>query len=76
MELKDFIESFANVFDDTDEDVFTADCKFQELDEWGSLAALGVIAFVKTEYGKKITGQEVRSCETIEELFKFVKNAE
>lgn len=75
MELKDFIENFANQFDDTDESVFTPDCHFQDLEEWGSLTALGVIAFVKTEYGKKITGQEIRSCTTIEDLFNLVKNA-
>lgn len=75
MGLKDFIENFANQFDDTNESLLTPDCKFQELEEWGSLAALGVIAFVKTEYGKKITGQEIRSCETIEELFNLVKKA-
>lgn len=75
MELKDFIENFANQFDDTDESVFTPDCNFQDLEEWGSLTALGVIAFVKTEYGKKITGQEIRSCETIEDLYNMVKNA-
>lgn len=74
MELKDFIENFANQFDDTDESVFTPDCHFQDLDEWGSLTALGVIAFVKTEYDKKITGQEIRSCVTIEDLFNLVKN--
>lgn len=74
MELKVFIENFANQFDDTDESVFTPDCHFQDLEEWGSLTALGVIAFVKTEYGKKITGREIRSCETIENLFDLVKN--
>ena len=73
MELKDFIENFANQFDDTDESVFTPDCHFQELDEWGSLAAMGIIAFVKTEYDKKITGQEIRSCATIEDLFKLIQ---
>ena len=75
MELKEFTENFANQFDDTDESVFTPDCHFQDLEEWGSLTALGVIAFVKTEYGKKITGQEIRSCTTIEDLFNLVKNA-
>ena len=74
MELKDFIENFANQFDDTDESVFTPDCQFQELEEWGSLAAMGIIAFVKTEYGKKITGQEIRSCSTIEDLFNLIQN--
>ena len=73
MELKNFIENFANQFEDTDESLFTPDCKFQELEEWGSLAAMGIIAFVKTEYGKKITGQEIRSCVTIEDLFNLIQ---
>lgn len=73
MKLEDFVENFANQFDDTDESVLTPDCQFQELEEWGSLAALGIIAFVKTEYGKKITGQEIRSCTTIEDLFNLIQ---
>ena len=74
MELKDFIGNFANQFDDTDESVFTPDCKFQELEEWGSLTALGIIALAKTAYGKKITGQEIRSCETVEALFNLINH--
>ncbi len=74
MEIKDFIANFAEQFDDTDESVLTPDCRFQELDEWGSLVALGVIALVKTNYGKQITGQEIRSCETIEQLFNLIQS--
>lgn len=74
MELNEFINNFSEVFDDTEVDVFTPDCNYQELEEWGSLTALGIIAFVKTQYNKKITGQEIRSCQTIEELFNLIKN--
>ena len=74
MEIKEFCANFAEQFDDTDESVLTPDCRFQELDEWGSLAALGVIALVKTNYGKQITGQEIRSCETIEQLFNPIQS--
>ena len=74
MEIKNFIELFAGQFDDTDENLLTPDCEFQELEEWGSLVALGVIALAKTEYGKKITGQEIRSCKTIEDLFHLIQS--
>ena len=73
MEIKEFISLFADQFDDTDESVFTPDCKFQELEEWGSLTALGIIAFVKTEFDTKISGSEIRSCDTIEDLFNLIK---
>jgi len=74
MEIKDFISKFSEQFDDTDISELTPDCPFQELEEWSSLTALGIIAFVKTEYGKTISGREVRSCATIQDLFDLVNN--
>lgn len=73
MEIKEFIQGFADQFDDTDVEVFNADTVYQELEEWGSITILSVIAFVRTKYGKKITASDLRSCQTIEELFNLVK---
>lgn len=72
MELNDFVAKFAEQFDDTDPSEIHADTEFQNLDEWGSLVALAVIAFVKTEYGKTVTGKEIRSCNTVKDLFDLV----
>ena len=72
MELQDFINKFAEQFEDTDVSSIQADTVFQEFDEWSSLTTLGIIAFVKTEYGKTITGKEIRSCETVKDLFDFI----
>ena len=72
MELKEFIENFAKQFDDTDASEIQADTEFHELDEWGSLTGMGVIAMVKTTYGKTITGKEIRECVTVEDLFNLV----
>jgi acyl carrier protein len=74
MELQDFIKKFANLFDGTDASEIQAETVFQELDDWGSLTTLGIIAFVKTEYKKTITGKEIRSCETVEDLFNLVNS--
>ena len=73
MELKEFIQVFANQFDDTEESIFNAETEYQELPEWGSLTILSVIACVRTQYGKKITATDLRECNTIEELFNLVK---
>ena len=72
MELKVFIEKFANQFDDTDVSEIQASTEYQELDEWSSLTAMSIIALAKTEYGKTITGREVRGCKTVEELFNLI----
>lgn len=74
MELQEFIQNFAEQFDETDASEIQADTCFQELDEWSSLTAMSIIAFVKTQYNKAITGKEIRSCETVQDLFALVQN--
>lgn len=72
MNLQDFIENFAAQFDDTDASEIQAETDFQELEEWSSLTAMSIIAFAKTQYGKTITGREIRSCKTVEELYNLI----
>ena len=72
MELKEFIDNLAEQFDDTDASEIQADTVFQDLDEWSSLTAMSIIAMVKTQYGKTITGRDVRRCSTVEDLFNLV----
>jgi len=72
MVLQDFTIEFAKQFDDTDLSEIKEDTVFQELEEWSSLTVLSVIAFVKTSFNKKMTGKEIRSCETVKDLFDLV----
>lgn len=74
MELNDFLEVFAEQFDDTDASEITADCNFRELDEYSSLIGMSIIAMAKTQYGKSVTGAEIRSCNTVEDLFNLINN--
>ena len=72
MELNEFIANFAEQFDDTDASEIQAHTDFHDIDEWGSLVGMGVIAMVKTVYGKTTTGKEIRECVTVEDLFDLV----
>ena len=74
MEIKEFIENFANQFDDTEASEFKAETVFKELDEWSSLVALSVIAMVDEEYDITIKGDDIRNSNTIEDLFNIVKS--
>ncbi|MCH5177803.1 MAG: acyl carrier protein [Prevotellaceae bacterium] len=74
MELNEFIENFANQFDDTDASEFTATTRFHELDEWSSLTALSIIAMVDEEFDVTLKGDDVRNATTIEDLFNTVKS--
>lgn len=73
MELVDFIEKFAEQFEDTEMSEFTADTVFKDLDEWSSLIVLSLIAMVDTEYNARVTAEDFRNTETIKDLFDLVK---
>ena len=73
MELNEFIENFANQFDDTDANEIKAETVFKELDEWSSLIALSVIAMVDEEYEITLKGDDIRNANTVEDLFNAVK---
>lgn len=72
MEIKEFIEHFAEQFDETEASVFTPETKFRKLEEWSSLIALSIIAMVDEEYDVTLKGDDMRSAETVEDLFNIV----
>ena len=74
MELKEFIDNFAEQFDDTDASEIQADTNFHDLDEWSSLTGMGVIAMAKTIYGKTISGKDIKECVTVEDLFNLISS--
>jgi len=74
MEINNFIKMFSEQFDETTVETFKAETVFKELAEWNSLTALSVISMVDEEYEKRITGADLRSCKTIEELFLLVQS--
>ena len=74
MKLEEFVSHFASQFDDTPADVFTPTTVFKSLEEWSSLTALSIIAIVDEELDKRITGADIRSSNTIEDLFVIIQS--
>ena len=72
MELNDFIKNFADQFEDTNPEEFTAEAKFHDFDEWDSLLALAVLNMIEKRYGKKFTFDEMKGCVTVIDLFNLV----
>lgn len=72
MNLEEFVARFAEEFDETPAEQFKADTEYKSLDEWGSLTALSIIAMVDEEFDKRITGADLRSVETINDLYNLV----
>lgn len=73
MDIQDFIQNFADQFDDTPVSEFTKDTVFHDLDEYSSLIALSIISMVDEEYGVTLNGNEMKSAVTVEDLFNTVK---
>lgn len=73
MSLVEFIEYFADLFDETDPDTISATTRFKDLDEWSSLLALSVIAMIDEEYDVEFRGDDIRGSNTIEDLYNIVQ---
>lgn len=73
MTLDEFVTAFAEEFDETPAEQFKADTVYKELDEWGSLTALSIIALAMEGFNKKITGADLRACNTIKELYNLIQ---
>lgn len=73
MEIKEFIEKFAEQFDDTDPAEITAETLFHDLEEWSSLTALSIIAMADEEYDVTLKGNDINEAKTVEDLFNIVK---
>ena len=73
MELKKFIEKFAEQFDETDISEFKPETEFHDLEEYTSLNALSIILMIDEEYSVTVDGNEMQSCVTIEDLFNLVQ---
>lgn len=72
MELKKFVQLFAEQFDDTPVESFSASTIFKNVEEWGSLVALSIIAMVDEEFEKRVTGADLRNTDTIEDLYNLI----
>ena len=72
MKQEDFLENFANQFDETDESEITINTAFKDLEEWSSLLSLSIIAMCDEEYDVKIKGDDIRNAVTVEDLYNIV----
>lgn len=64
-----FIENFLIAVDFQEAVEITPETEITSLSEWDSLAALGVIVMFDMEYGKTITGNDLKASRTIADLY-------
>lgn len=74
MELNEFVEKFAEQFDETDPSEIKADTRFRDLEEWSSLIGLSVISMVDEEFEMLLKGEDMRSANTPAELYNIIQS--
>ena len=70
--VEQFIEQFLGAVDFQEAVEVTPSTELKSLPEWDSLAALGVIVMFDTDYGKTITGDDIKKCVTLADLYKLL----
>ena len=71
MEIKEFIEKFAEQIEVENVETLKPETEFRNLDEWSSLSVMILIAFYDDEFDKQIGETAIMGCKTIEDLYKL-----
>lgn len=74
MVIKDFIQNFAEQFDDAEIGAMDESTHYRDLTGWSSIVALSVMAMIDDEYDVQIKADEMRKTNTIQELFDLVSS--
>ena len=69
MEIKEFIEKFAEAIEFENVSALSANTEFRNLDEWSSLAYLSVIALMDEEFDLQIEMADFKKLKTIQDVY-------
>jgi len=64
-----FLNKIAGELEGVDPSTITADVEFRQLENWNSMNALIILAFINVEYGKNYTAQQLSSCKTFRDVY-------
>lgn len=69
-----FIKKIEAEIDGITPGTLTPGSRFRELPEWSSMHALIIIALAETEYDVSITGEELRGCKTVQDIYNVISS--
>ncbi|TND09674.1 MAG: acyl carrier protein [Bacteroidetes bacterium] len=74
MSIDEFIQKIENEIEELPKGVLKPDTSYRQLPEWSSMHALIIIALCETDYNVTLTGEDLRSCNTVNDLYSVVKS--
>jgi acyl carrier protein len=69
-----FIQKIESEIDGLTPGALLPDSAFRELPEWSSMHALIIIALAETEYDVSISGEDLRGCITIQDIYNLISS--
>lgn len=72
MDINVFMAQIAEQYDDVDVAILTPETAFRKVEGWTSLVALMIITMIDEEYGVVLTGDEMKTAATLQELYDLV----
>jgi len=57
---------------DMDEGTLSADMQLEELEQWDSMAKLSVIVLMDDEFGKELTGDQIKKFVKVQDILDFM----
>lgn len=69
MEIKEYIDKFAEAIEVEDASALTPETNFRDLEEWSSLSVMLLIAFYDEEFEKELTQDQIKASKTIQDLY-------
>jgi len=72
MSLEIFVKQVEEEIEDLEPGTLTADKDYRTIEQWSSMYALILIAMIDTEYDVTITGEDLKKCITLRDLYNTV----
>lgn len=74
MNIQFFTHKFSSLFEVTQKSEIHATTQYKSLEEWDSLLALETIAMVDEEFNAELNGDDIRSADTVSDLYEVIKS--
>ncbi|HTB31406.1 MAG TPA: acyl carrier protein [Bacteroidia bacterium] len=74
MDINEFIQKLQAEFEDIPAGFLKPETKISDIEGWGSMHALIVIALIDTEFGVTLKGDELRKIQSVQELYDMAEN--
>jgi acyl carrier protein len=73
-DITTFTRKLENELDGVEPGSLQATTVYREIPAWSSMYALVLIALSETEYNVTLTGEDLRGCKTVQDLYDIIKS--